>query len=305
MPRRPQDLPADINGAGFSVSAARTIGVTPSRLRASDLTAPHRGVRTVGMPVSTHERARAFLPLLREGDRFSHVTAAELLGMRVPRRLRGDTLHVSARAPRRAPQVSGVVGHQSLRSATHVVEGMPVSPPVIAWIESATLMNLDELIIMGDGLVRRRGPMATMDEVTAAVEDHRGRRGHRRLAAALTMMRPGTDSARETELRLLIVRADLPEPEVNGVIRNRFGAAIAHGDLVFRTHRLLVEYDGRGHLEERQFAIDIRRLNEIGEERWRVIRVDKTLFSQRPEITRLIGTALAEGPVNLADGPVN
>lgn len=182
---------------------------------------------------------------------------------------------------------------------------MPVSPPVTAWIESATLMNLDELIIMGDGLVRRLGPLATMDEVTAAVEDHRGCRGHRRLAAALTMMRPGTDSARETELRLLIVRADLPEPEVNGVIRNRFGAAIAHGDLVYRTHRLLVEYDGGGHLEERQFAIDIRRLNEIGEERWRVIRVDKTLFSQRPEIIRLIATALAEGPVNLADGPVN
>lgn len=172
---------------------------------------------------------------------------------------------------------------------------MPVSPPVIAWLESATLLSLDELIIMGDGLVRRFGPMATMDEVTAAVEDHRGRRGHRRLAAAVTMMRSGTDSARETELRLLIIRAGLPEPEINGIIRNRFGAAIAHGDLVFRPHRVLVEYDGRGHLEERQFAIDIRRLNEIGEERWRVIRVDKALFAQRAEVVRLIATALAAG----------
>lgn len=294
MPRRPAPLPLTLDGVAFSVAVARDSGLSRSRLRASDLSTPHRGVRTTGSTGSTAERARAFLPLLRDGDRFSHVTAAELLGMRLPSRMRNRGLHVTAPAPRRAPQVAGVTGHQSGPTGIHDLSGLPVSPAVTAWLECAALLTLDEITILGDGLMRRVAPIASIGELAAAADGHRGRRGHRKIVAALDLVRPGSDSARETELRLMIVRAGLPEPEVNGVIRNRYGARIAHGDLVFRQQRVLVEYDGAGHLEEQQFSIDTRRLNEIGEEHWRIIRVDKHLFARRNELLRMISAALAD-----------
>lgn len=60
---------------------------------------------------------------------------------------------------------------------------------------------------------------------------------------------------------------------MNAVIRNSFGAPIAHADLVYADAHVLIEYDGGVHWgNARQFAVDIRRLDEVMAEGWRVIR---------------------------------
>ncbi len=122
--------------------------------------------------------------------------------------------------------------------------------------------------------------MATMAQLELHVDALRGVRGITLLRTALRQMRARTDSPMETSLRLLIVRAGFPEPEVNGRILNEHGALIAHGDLVFRAQKVVVEYDGGGHREQRQYFRDIYRLDDIMEERWRVIRVDKNLLAR-------------------------
>jgi very-short-patch-repair endonuclease len=97
-------------------------------------------------------------------------------------------------------------------------------------------------------------------------------------------------------LRLLVTQAGFPEPEVNGVIVNSLGAPIAHGDLVFRGFRTILEYDGGHHREdERQFNVDIDRLDQLMEEEWRVIRVNKSLMSRRATLIGKIETALRRG----------
>lgn len=159
-------------------------------------------------------------------------------------------------------------------------------------MQCATTLTLDDVIVMGDGLVRRRSPLTDLDGLAAAVEGAFHRPGRRLLKEALTWIRPGTDSARETLLRLVVVRAGFPEPEVNGVITNRHGAVIAHGDLVYRAQRVVLEYDGRHHAESGQFSIDIARLDDLMEESWRVIRVDSALMARRAELLRKIETAL-------------
>jgi len=144
--------------------------------------------------------------------------------------------------------------------------------------------------VVGDGLVSRTEPRATMTELTEAVAGYRGKRGYRRLIAALVLIRPGTDSARETYLRLAIVDAGLPEPEVNIVIWSADGRRLARGDLVYLTYKVLVEYDGGQHRDdERQFHIDIDRLDGVMEEGWRVIRVNKSHLrgDQRPILGRI------------------
>ena len=62
--------------------------------------------------------------------------------------------------------------------------------------------------------------------------------------AALELVRPGSESPKETELRLLLIRGGLPEPELNVDVVGKNGRFIGRGDLVYRRHKVLVEYDG-------------------------------------------------------------
>jgi hypothetical protein len=166
---------------------------------------------------------------------FSHLTAAELLGLRMPEGFRPGELHVASIPPMRAPRSRGVIGHQvAPLLSIETVDGLRVSSAVDTWLSLAGTLSLDDLVVMGDGLVSRIRPpidLAGLERVVAAVP---GRRGQRRLNEAIRDIRPNTDSGRETMLRLLIVRAGFPEPEVNGAITNSFSVTTAHGDLVYR-----------------------------------------------------------------------
>ena len=109
----------------------------------------------------------------------------------------------------------------------------------------------------------------------------------------MTRVRPRTDSIRETVLRLLIVDAGLPEPEVNLEIRNRAGAIIAHGDLVWRSSKVIVEYDGDQHRTDRwQFSVDVDRIGRLQQLGWLVIRVDARLLARPDQLIERIRAAL-------------
>jgi very-short-patch-repair endonuclease len=80
---------------------------------------------------------------------------------------------------------------------------------------------------------------------------------------------------------------------VNGVIVNSSGQTIAHGDLVYRAYRTVLEYEGDHHrTDERQFDIDIERLDELAEEQWRVVRVSKGLLPRWATLLGKVDTAL-------------
>jgi len=258
--------------------------------------APFHGVRVPSTASGMRSLAHAYAPRLLPGQYFSHTTAALLLGMRLPERFSEETLHVTSVAPNRACRGAGVSGHQTALSAGIVsVNGLPVTTPLDTWCQLATLVSLEDLIAAGDGLVRRIRPVATLAQVRAAAARFSGR-GARRLQTAAPELRSGTDSARETRLRRLVMLEGFPEPEVNGVILNSYGAAIAHGDLVFRAYRTILEYDGGQHrTSDTQFAIDIDRLDALMEDGWRVIRVDKYLMAKRATLLGKIETALRQG----------
>jgi len=292
--RRPNPLPVDLDPAGFAVQTAAENDVQRGRLRAADLTAPFHGVRRVGEPTTIEELARTYAARMPTGGRFTHTTSAQLLGLRMPESFREDALHVAVPRPVRAPRGRRVIGHQvDGGSATLSRKGLSLTPAVETWLQCAVLLTADDLVLMGDGLVKRFKPWATIAELVEAARQAAGCRGASILREALASIRPGTDSARETMLRLIVVRAGFPEPEVNGPIVNRYGATIAHGDLVFRKQKVILEYEGRHHADDGQFSIDIARLDEIMEEKWRVIRVDKHLMAARATLFGKIATALA------------
>jgi len=129
------------------------------------------------MPHPTSDRmvlVSAYAARMPTSQVFSHLTAAELLGLRLPERWITGPLDVGALHPVRAPKARGVRGHELL-PRTHVVEllGVRVTAPVETWVALASRLSVDDLVVMGDGLVCRKNPVASVDDLQAAVADAR------------------------------------------------------------------------------------------------------------------------------------
>ena len=126
---RPSPLPVELGPGPFSTAGARLLGVPPERLSRSDLVHPTRGAHMLVEPETLVERALAFQVAMPGNRAFSHVTAALLWGLPLPRALEqlataeGAPLHVMA--PTRDGMVhrAGVVGHRGLE--VRAVAGPP------------------------------------------------------------------------------------------------------------------------------------------------------------------------------------
>lgn len=265
MPQ-PPPLPVPFGQTTFAVGDALRAGIGPERLRRSDLVTPIHGVRApAGTDVSRIEAVGA---VLRPGQRFSHVTAARLWGAPVPRALRDDdTVHVSSEhdvAMRRA----GVVGHRSPSTEVASSPHGPVSPPARAWFECAETFSVADLVALGDHLVGKAG-LTTLDDLAAAIRP--GARGVRTARLALERIRVGAESAMESHLRLAVVDAGFPEPELNVDVHGADGQFLGRVDMAWPTYRIALEYDGDHHRDQDTYRHDQRRNNGFTVNGWLVI----------------------------------
>ena len=226
----PTPLPAPFDRQPFRVADARARGVGAGRLRGRDLLRPFHGVRATASNGSM-DAALAYSLRMQPHQYFSHWTAAKLHELPVPRQPR--EIHVTAEAAARAPRARGVIGHTSKSGAVVRVRGLRVSAAVQTWVAMSTELGHTDLVVMGDALVRRKRPLATLEQLAAAVAAHHGHRGFANLAAAFARVRARTDSVRETLLRLAIVDFGLPEPVVNFEILDAQGRFVAFGDLAY------------------------------------------------------------------------
>ncbi|QIG38152.1 hypothetical protein G5T42_00540 [Microbacterium sp. 4R-513] len=224
------------------------------------------------------ERCLEYAPRLKPWQFFSHDTALGLLGAPLPEWPYRVRLHVSAHRPAREPRTEGVVGHRlQLREAEVGLgpAGLPVEHPVRAWRQAGCLWRLEDLIAAADFLVAGESPLATVDQLReeiAVMGDVPGRL----LSRAVPHIRTGVRSPRETRLRLMLVRAGLPEPEVAWILRDASGRQIAELDLAYPRWRVAPEYDGRIHADDAaQFAKDGDRWDAIRAEGWDHVRIMK------------------------------
>lgn len=294
--------PLPVDAVAFRARAARDAGATEWRLRRPDLISPHHGVRSRLAAATIAERCRDYVPALRPGQAFSHETAAGLWGLPMPSGWRPGPLHVAA-ASGREPRRVGVSGHRLRGATTCILRGLPVVSPIDAWVQCGEWMALDDLVAMADALMGRwsKEPRARgrpRSELEVAVVQRAGQRGVRLLREALDLARPRVRSPQETALRLLVVRAGLPEPEINADVYDDSGRWLGMSDLVWPAVRVVVEYEGDHHrVDAEQFEKDIRRRERYAEAGWRLIRVTKSdLYGHSGELTRRIAGALAGAP---------
>jgi hypothetical protein len=90
----------------------------------------------------------------------------------------------------------------------------------------------------------------------------------------------------ETRLRMLIVLAGLPEPDVNVEFYDESGHLLYKLDLSYPALRLAVEYDGRQHaVDMPQYEHDQERREWFDDEDWRILVVTSKGIFKEPERT--------------------
>lgn len=151
--------------------------------------------------------------------------------------------------------------HQVRRAGVRVRRSTPAvvaaaSGAAAAFVSAARELDLVDLVAAGDWLVRLglTTPEALV-EAGVAARGHGTR--HARRAAALVRRR--VDSVQETRLRLALLLAGLPEPEVNPSVEVR-GRRVGRVDLLLRRWRIVIEYEGDQHrVDRRQWNRDVWR----------------------------------------------
>lgn len=260
----------------FRVGDALDDGVARNRLSGLDLHRPFHGLRAHDAATGVVERARDFLPKLEPGACFSHLTAAAIYGMPLPRWAADAPLHVNTPALTRRHRTVGVVGHRAVTLHVRLVDGLPVPSPEEVWMSLAPLVDEYDLVSVGDHLLRRRWPLSTAARMQTVVAASAGRRGNKALRRALERIRSRTDSRRETRLRLTIVDLGLPEPVVAFEVHDADGGFVALVDLAYPQLKIAIEYEGMHHQEVRgQYLSDIDRRRLLENAGWIVVLVAK------------------------------
>ncbi|MEE9097224.1 hypothetical protein [Pseudarthrobacter phenanthrenivorans] len=285
--KTPHPLPEELRGRPFTLIDASVAGVSARRWRHGSLTYCGRGIRmegtTTALPLSV--RVRPFIEV-NERCAASHVTAAALHSL--PQRRQDEAFDVyHLIRPEGAAHLDRphVVVHRMKLYEDEVttVDGLPVTTPARTWLDMAELLSVDEIVAMGDSCVRvprprlegRDMPLCSLWDLQRMVEKHRGKRGIRKAKEALELIRAGSDSAQETLLRLAIVRAGLPEPELNVPIIADDGSRHHEPDLSYRKYRIGIEYEGEHHGDASQIARDIDRSERYAALGWTEVRISK------------------------------
>lgn len=327
MTSRARPLPEGL-GESFTCAEAIARDVTRRRLRAADLEAPFRGARlrreepagdgdAAAEPLALDGRirrallrtARAYASVAPAGSFFVGAAALAAHGLPMRSEWTGRPLSVAVHPPAHAPRGRGVRGVKiSPRMVTVCeVDGLRVADAVTAWALCGSWLSCDQLVVLGDALVcvprdERGRPhperrLATLDELRQAAGVP-WRRGRERLLAALELIRVGSMSPLETECRLVLTRAGLPEPDLDVEMRAADGRFIGICDAVYRRQRVAVEVEGSHHrTSDRQWNRDLDKYAALAAAGWEVVRLtSRHIRGSSPQAPHLVRAALERHP---------
>ncbi len=166
--------------------------------------------------------------------------------------------------------------------------GVAVTTPEATAVRIAAVLPGDDAIVAVDRLVASKvvdlGPLRGLAATARGPGAARAREVCR-LADGLA------ESPQETRLRLLLMRAGLPTPVAQHVVRDARGF-VARVDFAWPEQCVAVEYDGAWHAEPGQFAKDRRRLNRLQAAGWRVVFVTAADLHRPDDVVARIAAAL-------------
>lgn len=286
--RVPGEFPGLLRSGPFTRAQALAAGLSSSRLRSRDIERVgrwvYRWVRPVEpLPSDPAAPADPDAPRAREIERLQQVaarhpdiivtgaSAARLWGWPLPREVAGSpVLTVVRERTRRAIPVDDVVTRRVDLDKVVVrrdrLHGLRIASHPDAWFHLSGTLGRDALVAVGDHLARsrpRRGKAALAGRrlLQTCLERHHGDAGAPEAREALSLVRDGADSPPETELRLALMDAGLPEPELqielwDPLYSDRYPAS---ADMGYRQWKIALQYEGRQHDGGTQVSRDTRR----------------------------------------------
>jgi very-short-patch-repair endonuclease len=282
----------------FTRAQAVAAGITDAMLRGQGYRRLFRGVHIRSdVTLWPTVYAEAAL-LLHPATAFvSHHSAAEAYRLPVPDQ---HETHISVLEKADRRRRDGIRHHIAAADAEVTVHnGLRVSAPAQLFVEMGRWLNLVDLVVLGDAMVRRG--LVSSDGLRATCATSTAR-GATKAARAAAYVRDGVDSPMESRLRMLLVLAGLPEPEVDLRFLRRDGSVMLRLDLAYRAHKIGVEYDGRQHRDDLdQWDRDLDRGDWFDEAGWKVVKVVSRGVYRRPDQTiERVRRALAERGVPLS-----
>ncbi|HEV7741222.1 MAG TPA: DUF559 domain-containing protein [Pseudolysinimonas sp.] len=293
MPFPPKELPPEL-GEVFLARDVAGFGLSAGRVRRTDLDRTTWGVRARSAPTDLLQRCRMLQVRLPDSAFFSGPTAALLLGAPLPFRLeRPPELDVTVPSPRRAPHASGIVGHSRRVFPGDVTEtdGVRHSSPPRVWCELARLLELADLVAVGDHLLHHRRTSPSELGSRLRFGDRISRTAD--LRVALPLLSDGAESRPESQLRVLLALGGLPKPQVNHTIVMTDGGPRVRPDFRFDKEMLVLEYQGDYHRTREQWRKDMTRRSRLESVGWAVVELNADDLRNPQELCARVSAILA------------
>lgn len=238
------------------------------------------------------ERTLAAAHAVEPGTVFSHASALALYGLP----LHGVALdrptatrHREGGGSRRSSAIT--VANLPLDEVVQMVDGIPVTSPARTIIDVARTSGLESGVCAADQAIRRG--LCTRLELQAEAGAAKGRTGVARARALPERASGLAESVLETLIRLILVLAGLPEPELQVSLAVRGGKTF-RVDFFWSQWRLVGEADGFGKYgtqpeEIRQnWVAERRRQSELEDAGYVVIRWTWADLRDPQEIARRV-----------------
>ncbi len=188
-------------------------------------------------------------------------------------------------------RIRGITTHRLTMMSTRIVDGWRLLSPELSLSTAATKLSLVDVVIAADALYARR--LVTPARLEHFLHDHHGA-GVRRARRAARLSRTGSESPRETYVRVMLELAGLPPLECNRSFGDELGS-IARLDLSWPQWKIAIEYDGRQHgLSLAQRERDVRRRERMERLGWVFIVITAAQLATPREIVLRVCDVLAE-----------
>jgi hypothetical protein len=179
---------------------------------------------------------------------------------------------------------TGLIVHRAQLAPGEIkeVRGLRVTSPVRTAYDLARRGDLVERVVAVDRLanVHRFSP----DLLLNFTARNRRARGNDLVPYVLAYADRRAGSPMETRLRMLIVQAGLPKPEVQWVVQDEYTHTAVWLDLAWPDHMIGIEYEGEGHTDPDQVLRDIARYTALVDKGWRIYRYTKLEILRRPAL---------------------
>jgi len=276
-------------GTSYTWQAARAAGLTRAGLRDDGVRVTRGAYVSRAIPLTVANACRASVPVLPDGAVFSHLTAAALLGAPVQH---AWPLDISVPPGTTRPQRRRIRVHLRSLGRADVVPlgGLRVTSGAQTLLDLSAVLAPDELVAIGDALCR--AGRLDHDSLGERLRRAHGTRGvvlARRVAPLLT---PLAASRPESLFRYWITDSDLPDPEVQVPIHDRWGREVAHADLGYSRWKVALEYEGRQHADRTQFGRDLERYSLMAAGGWLLLRFGAPHLHRRQAVIDRVAGAL-------------